>query len=90
MVSLLDFTSELMTRIYHLKNIAFCGAFGCFFCFVFVFFQTGPLVGHSGLGIYHGDTLTCLNFTALAAATGELLKNIRGSGPKCYRVKAVG
>ena len=30
-VSLLEFTFELMTGIYHLKNIVFWGLVGCFF-----------------------------------------------------------
>lgn len=31
--SLLDFTFELMTSIYHLKNIMFWALYGCFFSF---------------------------------------------------------
>lgn len=53
--SLPDFTFELMTGIYHPKNIMFYTPF-----VGFLFFQTGPLEDHFGLGKYHGSTLTCL------------------------------
>lgn len=61
-VSLLDFKFELMTCIYHLKNIMFWDLFGCLFSPA----QTGAIEDHSGVGKYQGNTLTCRRFIALA------------------------
>lgn len=61
-VSLLDFKFELMTCIYHLKNIMFWDLFGCLFSPS----QTGAIEDHSGVGKYQGNTLTCRRFIVLA------------------------
>lgn len=56
------------------------GRLGAFLCFVFVFSQTGPLEGHSGPGIYHGDALTCLNFYSFGLPPQEGCEKISGEG----------
>lgn len=61
-MSLLDFKFELMTCIYHLKNIMFWDVFGCLFSPS----QTRAIEDHSGVGKYQGNTLTCRRFIALA------------------------
>lgn len=68
--------SELMTGIYHLKNIVFGALVGCFF------YQTGPLGDHSALGKYQGNALACLYVIALAITTThwKSYSNILGKG----------
>ena len=55
-ISLLEFTFELMTSIYHLKKIVFWVLF-------FPPPQTGPLEDQSSVGKYQGNTLACLSYS---------------------------
>lgn len=52
--SLLEFTLELMSSIYHVKNILIWSLVGCFFLWA------GPLEDRSGPGKYQGSTSACL------------------------------
>lgn len=61
-MSLLEFTFELMSGIYHLKNILDPVR-------VLLLTLSGPLVGHSGLWKYQCNTLACLYDIALAKVT---------------------
>ncbi len=74
-VSLLEFTFEIMTSIYHLKNIVFW-ALG----WVFFFFPAGPLEDNSGLEKYQGNTLACLYVKAKATPHWRSYCNIYGRG----------
>lgn len=73
-VSLLEFTFEIMTSIYHLKNIVFWAVAGRFY------FQSGPLEDHSSLGKYQGNALACRDDIALAIATPRWRSNSNTSG----------
>lgn len=65
-MSLLEFTSELMTSIYHLKKHCVVGPGWMLFLAV-----SGPREDHSGLGKYQSNTFACLYVTSLAIATSH-------------------
>lgn len=72
-ISLRKFTFELMTCIYHFKNIVCWALLGCF---LFFFFQTGLLEDHSDMKKKcQSNTLACLYVIAMAVAPPHRLSH---------------